>query len=93
MDTDTTISSDKVLELTDLLATNLNTLLKKLKGVFLVEDFVESLKFAVGKFKNHWSHIVMAKNEIIAINTAKSIQTFHISSFSNVFVDVRRPND
>merc|ERR1712158_72427 len=50
LDTDTTISSDKVLELTDLLATNVNTLLKKLKGVFLVEDFVESLKFAVAMY-------------------------------------------
>ena len=62
MDTDTTISSDKVLELTDLLATNLNTLLKKLKGVFLVEDFVESLKFAVGKLNNHQSYIIIAIN-------------------------------
>merc|ERR1712083_1025463 len=40
----------KVLELTDLLATNLNTLLKKLKGIFLVEDIVETLKFGVAMY-------------------------------------------
>ena len=47
---DTTLSSDKVLDLTNNLVTKLNALLKKLKSVFLVEDFVESLKFGVGKF-------------------------------------------
>ena len=49
MDIDTTLSSDKVLELTDSLVTKLNALLKKLKSVFLVEDIVETLKFGVGK--------------------------------------------
>ena len=49
MDIDTTLSADKVLELTDSLVTKLNALLKKLKSVFLVEDFVESIKFGVGK--------------------------------------------
>ena len=51
MDIDTTLSSDKVLDLTNSLVTKLNALLKKLKSVFLVEDFVESLKFGVGKFQ------------------------------------------
>ena len=48
LDIDTNLASDKVLELTDKLVNNLNGLLKKLKTIFLVEDFVESLKFAVG---------------------------------------------
>ena len=51
MDIDTTLSSDKVLDLTNSLVIKLNALLKKLKSVFLVEDFVESLKFGVGKFQ------------------------------------------
>ena len=51
LDIDTTLSSDKVLDLTNSLVTKLNALLKKLKSVFLVEDFVESLKFGVGKFQ------------------------------------------
>merc|ERR1711944_230737 len=50
LDIDVTLSSDKVVELTDKLVTNLNDLLKKLKTVFLVEDFVESLKFAVAMY-------------------------------------------
>jgi len=48
LDIDTTLSADKVLELTDSLVTKLNALLKKLKSVFLVEDFVEFIKFGVG---------------------------------------------
>ena len=51
LDIDTTLSSDKVLDLTNSLVTKLNALLKKLKSVFLVEDFVESLKFGVGEFQ------------------------------------------
>ena len=51
LDIDTTLSSDKVLDLTNSLVIKLNALLKKLKSVFLVEDFVESLKFGVGKFQ------------------------------------------
>merc|ERR1711944_102706 len=50
LDIDVTLSSDKVVEFTDKLVTNLNVLLKKLKAVFLVEDFVESLKFAVAMY-------------------------------------------
>lgn len=50
LDLDMTLSSDKVVEFTDKLVTNLNGLLKKLKAVFLVEDFLESLKFAVAMY-------------------------------------------
>merc|ERR1711944_335193 len=50
LDIDVTLSSDKVVELTDKLVTKLNDLLKKLKTVFLVEDFVESLKFGVAMY-------------------------------------------
>merc|ERR1712018_244232 len=50
LDIDTTLSSDKVLELTDSLVTKLNALLKKLKSVFLVEDIVETLKFGVAMY-------------------------------------------
>merc|ERR1712200_361285 len=50
LDIDTTLSSDKVLELTDNLVTKLNALLKKLKSVFLVEDIVETLKFGVAMY-------------------------------------------
>jgi len=50
LDIDTNLASDKVLELTDKLVNNLNGLLKKLKTIFLVEDFVESLKFAVAMY-------------------------------------------
>jgi len=50
LDIDTNLASDKVLELTDKLVNSLNGLLKKLKTIFLVEDFVESLKFAVAMY-------------------------------------------
>jgi len=50
LDIDTTLSSDKVLELTDSLVTKLNAFLKKLKSVFLVEDIVETLKFGVAMY-------------------------------------------
>merc|ERR1712126_425136 len=50
LDIDTTLSTDKVLDLTNSLVTKLNALLKKLKSVFLVEDFVESLKFGVAMY-------------------------------------------
>jgi len=50
LEIDMTLSSDKVVEFTDKLVGNLNCLLKKLKTVFLVEDFVESLKFAVAMY-------------------------------------------
>merc|ERR1711936_124500 len=50
LDTDTTLSGDKVLQFTDNLVNKFNALLKKLKSVFLVEDFVESLKFAVAMY-------------------------------------------
>merc|ERR1712110_1081700 len=50
LDIDTTLSGDKVLQFTDNLVNKLNALLKKLKSVFLVEDFVESLKFAVAMY-------------------------------------------
>jgi len=50
LDVDTTLASEKVLELTDKLVNSLNGLLKKLKTIFLVEDFVESLKFAVAMY-------------------------------------------
>ena len=52
-----TLSSDKVVEFTDKLVTNLNALLKKLKGVFLVEDFIESIKFAVGKNNKTYKYV------------------------------------
>jgi len=50
LDIDTTLSTDKVSECMDKVLANLNALLKKLKTVFLVEDFVESLKFAVAMY-------------------------------------------
>merc|ERR1711936_257997 len=50
LDIDTTLSGDKVLQFTDNLVNKLNALLKKLKSVFLVEDFVESLKFGVAMY-------------------------------------------
>merc|ERR1712018_269859 len=50
LDIDTTLSGDKVLQFTDNLVNKLNALLRKLKSVFLVEDFVESLKFGVAMY-------------------------------------------
>ena len=43
------LPSDKVYEFTDKVVSDLNALLKRLKTIFLVEDLVETLKFAVGK--------------------------------------------
>lgn len=50
LDIDTTLPSDKVLDLVDKLVNDLNGLLKRLKTIFLVEDCVESLKFAVAMY-------------------------------------------
>merc|ERR1711936_449887 len=50
LDIDTTLSGDKVHELTNNFVNKLNALLKKLKSVFLVDDFVESLKFGVAMY-------------------------------------------
>ena len=49
LDMDVTLPSDRVMNLTDKLVSDLNCLLKRLKTIFLVEDIIESLKFAVGK--------------------------------------------
>jgi len=50
LDIDTTLSGDKVHEFTNNFVNKLNALLKKLKSVFLVDDFVESLKFGVAMY-------------------------------------------
>lgn len=50
LDLDVTLPSDRVINLTDRLVTDLNCLLKRLKTIFLVEDFIESLKFAVAMY-------------------------------------------
>lgn len=50
LDIDTALPTDKVLSLTDKLVNDLNALLKRLKTIFLVEDCVESLKFAVAMY-------------------------------------------
>merc|ERR1712055_31034 len=44
---DVNLPSDKVAEMTDSLLTRLNNPLPRLKTVFLVEDIIESIKFAV----------------------------------------------
>jgi ABC-type multidrug transport system fused ATPase/permease subunit len=44
---DVNLPSDKVAEMTDSLLTRLNNTLTRLKTVFLVEDIIESIKFAV----------------------------------------------
>jgi len=50
LDIDVTLPSDKVNEFTDKVVSDLNALLKRLKTIFLVEDLVETLKFAVAMY-------------------------------------------
>merc|ERR1711978_512868 len=47
LDIDVTLPADKVTEITDGLFNKLNSVLSKLKSVLLVENVIESLKFAV----------------------------------------------
>merc|ERR1712123_27237 len=50
LDIDVTLPADKVTEITDGLFTKLNSILAKLKSVLLVENVIESLKFAVAMY-------------------------------------------
>jgi ABC-type multidrug transport system fused ATPase/permease subunit len=47
LELDVTLPSDKVAQVTDCLLTSLNNILTRLKTIFLVEDIIESIKFAV----------------------------------------------
>jgi len=47
LELDVTLPSDKVTQVTDCLLTSLNNILTRLKTIFLVEDIIESIKFAV----------------------------------------------
>merc|ERR1712122_16285 len=50
MDIDVTLPADKVAEITDGLFAKLNSILAKLKSVLLVENVLESIKFAVAMY-------------------------------------------
>jgi len=50
LDIDVTLPADKVTEITDGLFNKLNSILAKLKSVLLVENVIESLKFAVAMY-------------------------------------------
>merc|ERR1712136_634942 len=50
LDIDVTLPADKVTEITDGLFNKLNSVLSKLKSVLLVENVLESLKFAVAMY-------------------------------------------
>merc|ERR1712119_227392 len=50
LDIDVTLPADKVTEITDGLFTKLNSILAKLKSVLLVENVLESIKFAVAMY-------------------------------------------
>eukprot|EP00090_Calanus_glacialis_P012242 TRINITY_DN2071_c0_g1_i1.p1 TRINITY_DN2071_c0_g1~~TRINITY_DN2071_c0_g1_i1.p1 ORF type:complete len:220 (-),score=64.87 TRINITY_DN2071_c0_g1_i1:145-738(-) len=50
LDIDVTLPADKVAEITDALFNKLNSILAKLKSVLLVENVLESLKFAVAMY-------------------------------------------
>merc|ERR1712050_277868 len=50
LDIDVTLPADKVAEITDGLFAKLNSVLAKLKSVLLVENVIESLKFAVAMY-------------------------------------------
>ena len=54
-----TLPVDKVQEFTDKAVSDLNALLKRLKTIFLVEDLVETLKFAVGKNMHISSNLML----------------------------------
>jgi len=50
LDIDVTLPADKVAEITDAVFNKLNSILAKLKSVLLVENVLESLKFAVAMY-------------------------------------------
>merc|ERR1711892_1222253 len=50
LDIDVTLPADKVAEITDGLFAKLNSILSKLKSVLLVENVLESIKFAVAMY-------------------------------------------
>eukprot|EP00091_Calanus_sinicus_P020260 TRINITY_DN543_c0_g1_i16.p1 TRINITY_DN543_c0_g1~~TRINITY_DN543_c0_g1_i16.p1 ORF type:complete len:198 (-),score=73.92 TRINITY_DN543_c0_g1_i16:156-749(-) len=50
LDIDVTLPADKVAEITDALFNKLNSILAKLKSVLLVENVLESIKFAVAMY-------------------------------------------
>jgi len=50
LELDVNLPSDKVAEVTDCLLTSVNNILTRLKTIFLVEDIIESIKFAVAMY-------------------------------------------
>jgi hypothetical protein len=50
LELDVNLPSDKVAQVTDSLLTSLNNILTRLKTIFLVEDVIESIKFAVAMY-------------------------------------------
>lgn len=50
LELDVNLPSDKVAQLTDCLLTSVNNILTRLKTIFLVEDVIESIKFAVAMY-------------------------------------------
>lgn len=50
LELDVNLPSDKVAQLTDCLLTRVNNILTRLKTIFLVEDVIESIKFAVAMY-------------------------------------------
>lgn len=50
LELDVNLPSDKVAQVTDSLLTSVNNILTRLKTIFLVEDVIESIKFAVAMY-------------------------------------------
>ena len=56
LDADVELPAERVLALTEEVVFHLNGLINKLKKVYLVENMIESLKFAAGEFLLHNSN-------------------------------------
>merc|ERR1712119_222831 len=67
LDIDVTLPADKVTEITDGLFTKLNSILAKLKSVLLVENVIESLKFAVAMYLLTYIGAIMSGLTIVTL--------------------------
>ena len=73
LDFDVTLPVDKVQSTADFLVGQLNAVTARLKKIFLVEDLIDSLKFAGGKIVTQTD-----KNEVLIQGT------LYVTSFSNI---------
>lgn len=73
LETDLTVSADKVHQFADVAVVHLNATVSELRRLFLIEDFVDSIKFAtvlwsftyVGYWFNGMTLIIIGKIKII----------------------------